>query len=326
MVTKCLQLMKYSLTTEKLQSYVPIMFNEIRKYFEQTECFRDNEGIFDVVENIAPLTLFTASATLQGREVRQKFDGELSELYHDLDKSFIPINFYMPGLPIPVNRNRDKAHKKIAAIYKNIIDARHVTGLERHEGEDDMIWSLMRSTYKDGTSVPDHEIAHMMIGILMAGQHNTYSVSSWILFRLSMRPDIQEELYQEQLENLGPDFEISATKDAMDRLPLHKTVAQETLRLHAPIHTVMRAVKSTLEITTQNRTCNIPSSHVLVSAPGISAKSEMLFPEPDRWEPHRWDSITDLQETRKETVRRSLIFYLGLVDIVVWERHLRIFS
>lgn len=151
----------------------------------------------------------------------------------------------------------------------------------------------MRSTYKDGTPVPDHEIAHMMIGILMAGQHNTYSVSSWILFRLAARPDIQEELYQEQLRNLGQDFQISATGDAMGQLPLHRMMAQETLRLHAPIHTVMRAIKSNLAITTRNatsksdQTYNIPPSHVLVRAPGISARSDMLFPEPDIWEPHR---------------------------------------
>lgn len=128
------------MTTEKLQSYVPIFFTEIRNYVKQAECFQGDEGIFDVVENLTSLTLFTVSASLQGKEVRQKFDGELSDLYHDLDKSFIPINFSMPGLAIPVNRNRDKAHKKIVSIYESIIDTRRLSGgSDRHEGEDDMI-------------------------------------------------------------------------------------------------------------------------------------------------------------------------------------------
>lgn len=273
---------------------------------EHADCFQGDRGVFDVVENIAPLTLFTAAASLQGKEVRQNLDGELSSLYHDLDRSFIPINFYMPGLPIPINRNRDKAHKKIVAIYQRIIDARRSAGgNEKHEGDDDMIWCLMRSTYKNGLPVPDHEIAHMMIGLLMAGQHNTYSVASWILFRLATRPELQEDLYQEQLQNLG--LEISATRADMDRLPLHMMVVRETLRLHAPIHTVMRAVKSPLMIVTKDpksqmgRVYKIPPSHVLISAPGVSARSDSVFPDPETWEPRRWKSITDLHDDGDNT-------------------------
>ena len=34
-----------------------------------------------------------------------------------------------------------------------------------------MLWNLINSVYKDGTPVPDNETAHMMIGLLMVGQH-----------------------------------------------------------------------------------------------------------------------------------------------------------
>lgn len=244
----------------------------MQTYVENAEAFRGDEGIFDVVESVGITTIFTAAASLQGKEVRENLDMGLADLYHDLDLSFIPINFYMPGLPLPVNLRRDEAHKKIVAIYKNIIKARRELGGESNrEADDDMIWSLMRSNYKDGTPVPDHEIAHMMIGLLMAGQHNSYSVGSWILFRIASRPDIQEALYQEQQKALGPDLNISATRDAMSRLPLHKMVVRETLRLHAPIHTVMRAVKVPLTHvsrdpeTKSDRTYRIPTSHVLIS-------------------------------------------------------------
>jgi cytochrome P450 len=262
----------------------------MQTYVENAEAFRGDEGIFDVVESVGITTIFTAAASLQGKEVRENLDMGLADLYHDLDLSFIPINFYMPGLPLPVNRRRDEAHKKIATIYENIIKARRELGGERNrEAADDMIWSLMRSTYKDGTPVPDHEIAHMMIGLLMAGQHNSYSVGSWILFRIASRPDIQEALYQEQQKALGPDLNVSATRDTISRLPLHKMVVRETLRLHAPIHTVMRAVKVPL-------THHIPTSHVLISAPGVTAQSEEYFPDPDKWEPRRWETMTDFLE------------------------------
>ena len=307
--------MKYSLTQDMLKSYVPIFLEEVKGSVQNADCFKGDSGVFDVVEFIAPLTLYTAAASLQGKEVRQSLDGELSALYHDLDKSFIPINFYMPGLPIPINRNRDKAHKKIVAIYQKIIDTRRSAGgSDKHEGDDDMIWSMMRSTYKNGLPVPDHEIARMMIGLLMAGQHNTYSVGSWILFRLASRPEFQEELYKEQLQNLGPDLSLSVTKADMDRLPLHLMVVRETLRLHAPIHTVMRAVKAPLTIVTKDpvsqtdRAYKVPPSHVLIAAPGVTSRSESNFPDPETWEPRRWESIADLHDGDDVDTSKDALF------------------
>ena len=272
----------------------------MQNYVESAEGFRGDEGAFDVVKCMAVTIIVTAAASLQGKEVRESLDHGLADLYHTLDLSFIPINFYLPGLPLPVNRRRDEAHKKIAAIYTNIIKSRRALGGESaREADDDMIWSLMRSTYKDGTPVPDHEIAHLMIGLLMAGQHNSYSIGSWILFRLASRPDIQEELYQEQLQALGTDVEIYAKRNLVSKLPLHKMVVRETLRLHDPIHTVMRAVKVPLTFTSPDpqtstfRTYKIPTSHVLISAPGVTAQSAEFFPDPDKWEPKRWETMAD---------------------------------
>lgn len=294
--------MKYSLTQDKLEKYVPIFLHESHIYIQDASCFKGDEGIFDVVENISPLTLYTAAASLQGKEVRQNLDGELAHLYHDLDKSFIPINFYLPGLPLPVNRKRDLAHKKIVTIYTNIVNARKALG-GSSLNEDDMISSLMNSVYKDGTPVPDHEIAHTMIGLLMAGQHNSYSVASWILLRLATRPDLQEDLYQEQRKVFGSNLNLEATFDDIDRLSLHKMVVRETLRLHSPIHTMMRAIKTTLTISSTDQTYRIPPTHVLISSPGSSGRSEEFFPDPENWEPRRWDDTNEVQD---ETGKSSL--------------------
>lgn len=50
--------------------------------------------------------------------------------------------------------------------------------------------SLMNQRYRDGRSIPDHEIAHIMIALLMAGQHTSSSSTSWVLLHLADRPDI----------------------------------------------------------------------------------------------------------------------------------------
>lgn len=69
----------------------------------------------------------------------------------------------------------------------------------------------MSSVYKNGTLVPDAEIAHMMIALLMAGQHSSSSTSAWVILRLATRPDIVEELYEEQKSVLGADLPHSLT-------------------------------------------------------------------------------------------------------------------
>ncbi|SLM35558.1 cytochrome p450 51 [Lasallia pustulata] len=90
----------------------------------------------------------------------------------------------------------------------------------------------------------------MVIGMLIAGQDTSSSIGGWILLRLASRPDVQEELYQEQLRVLGPDLPLP-TQQACGRFSLHRMVVRETLRLHAPIHSIMRAVKSPLAFPTR---------------------------------------------------------------------------
>lgn len=53
-----------------------------------------------------------------------------------------------------------------------------------------MIASLMNQKYRDGRLLKDHEIAHIMIALLMAGQHTSSATGSWILCHLAKRPDV----------------------------------------------------------------------------------------------------------------------------------------
>ena len=246
---------------------------------------------------MAELTIYMASRTLQGKEVRQKFNSNFAGLYHDLDMGFTPINFMMPWLPLPANRRRDIAQRTLAQTYIQIIEARRK--LEKGPAmETDMLWHLMSSRYKNGNSIPDQEIAHMMIALLMAGQHSSSSIASWVMLRLASRPDIAEELYQEQtrlLSSCEKGIRRPLTQEDISLLTLNSLVVKETLRLHAPIHSIMRAVKSPLSIQTnranevEGRMYNIPTSHVLLSVPGVTAQSAEHFENPSCWDPHRWE-------------------------------------
>lgn len=274
--------MKSALTTEAFRKYVPIITDEVQSYFKKNPDFKGSSGVANISTVMAQITIFTASHSLQGHEIRQQFDESLADLYHDLDMGFTALNFVLHWAPLPWNNKRDHAQRKIAGIYMDTIKKRRAEG--RTEGLDIMS-RLMNSSYKDGTKVPDHEIAHMMIALLMAGQHSSSSTSAWIMLRLAQNPKVMDELYEEQVRVLGADLPPLQYED-LAKLPLHQGIIKETLRMHAPIHSIMRAVKSPMPVPGTKYV--IPTSHTLLAAPGLSASDPTYFPKPDIWDPHRW--------------------------------------
>ncbi|KAL9125105.1 MAG: hypothetical protein Q9217_005642 [Psora testacea] len=286
---------KFGLTSDALRSYVPLMEDEVCSFIKRTPHFKGSKGTVNIPPIMAQITIFTASRSLQGREVRQKLDSTFAGLYHALDDGFQPINFMLPWFPLPQNRKRDMAQRTMSKIYTDIIKERRRKG-EQKDSED-MIWNLMRCVYKDGTPIPDTEIAHLMIALLMAGQHSSSVTSSWIVLHLAAQPQIMEELYQEQLRVLG-DPSTPLTYEKIQNLPFLMHVIRETLRLHPPIHTIMRKVKTPLPI--EGTRWIIPPSHVLLAAPATMGKSDDYFPNADKWDPHRWEDMADPENDEKE--------------------------
>lgn len=276
--------MKIGLTTEAFKQYVPIIQDEVETFLKRSATFKGEKGTVDIPAQMAEITIYSASHTLQGKDCRDKFDTSFASLYHDLDMGFSAINFALHWAPLPHNRARDHAQQTITKKYMEIMAERRVNKISLDNA--DIMSQLMRSTYKNGTPIPDMEIAHMMIALLMAGQHSSSSSSSWIMLRLAARPDIMEELYQEQIEVLGADLPALKYED-LAKLTKHQNVLKEVLRLHTPIHSIMRKVKQPMPV--PGTKFVIPPSHVLMASPGCSSRDENYFPNPQFFDPHRWE-------------------------------------
>ena len=237
---------------------------------------------------MAECIMNTASATLFGKDVREKFDTSFASLFHDLDGGFAPINFLFPRAPLPHNRRRDNAQKKMAAAFMEIIEERRKHGA--NGSEKDLIFSLIDAPYKDGTTITDQDISHLLIGLLLAGQHSTSSTSSWIMTWLACYPELIEDLYQEQISLLGKDLS-DLTSEGLQRLPLSNGVIKETLRLNTPVHSILRRATSPLPVDGTDYV--IPTGHNLLASPGFLARQAQYFPDPLKWDPHRWDVKKD---------------------------------
>ncbi|KAI2479423.1 Cytochrome P450 14a-demethylase [Pyrenophora tritici-repentis] len=304
------QFVKYGLTQEALRSYVTLITQECEDFMKRHKAFKGEKGTFDVTKVMAELTIYTASRSLQGEEIRKSFDSKFAELYHDLDMGFSPINFMLSWAPLPHNRARDNARETMIKLYSDLVRKRRSGAVKKDSH--DMIWHLMDCKYKDGTQVPEHEIAGIMIALLMAGQHSSSSTIAWILLRLAQNPHIIEELLAEQKSILGKDLP-ALTYDDLQKLPLHAQVVKETLRIHAPIHSIMRKVKQPLVVDGTNYV--VPTSHTLMSSPGFSAQLDTHFVNPAVWDPHRWDpDQNNYDEERDDADQEKIDYGWGVVS------------
>lgn len=134
-----------------------------------------DSGEVDIKYELEHLIILTASRCLLGREVRDKLFDDVSALFHDLDNGMLPVSVLFPYLPIPAHRRRDRARKRLAEIFANIIASRKLAG----RSESDMLQSFIDSKYKDGRPTSESEVTGLLIAALFAGQHTSSIHLDW---------------------------------------------------------------------------------------------------------------------------------------------------
>ncbi|KAJ3117600.1 Lanosterol 14-alpha-demethylase [Phlyctochytrium bullatum] len=278
---------KDALSTAAFRTYIPIFSEETIEFIREFDFKGKKQLVFEPFPAMSELIIRTASHTLMGKEIRQQLrTGVVAKLYHDLDRGLAPINVFFRWLPLPTYFARDRANQEMTKLFAKIIKERRAN---ENMDNTDVLQALMSATYRDGSKMSDDAVAHMMIALLMAGQHTSSTTSSWILFELARRPDVVEELLKEQSMVLTgkpdtPPHELpDLDYDSVRKLSLLECVMKESLRLHAPIHTIMRKVEEDIEYKGQV----IPKGHFLCAAPQVSHMDENRFPDPEKFDPYR---------------------------------------
>ncbi|KAJ1916699.1 Lanosterol 14-alpha-demethylase [Tieghemiomyces parasiticus] len=271
--------MKNSLTNDSLRAYVPMIEEETSQYIQRWE---GKTGTIEVVQSMAELVTLTAARTLFGAEIRAQLDERVADLYHDLDNGFTPINFLFENLPLESYRRRDAAHIELKAIYMDILSKREDLG---NENRVDIISHLMNCTYKNGEALSHSEIASIMIALLMAGQHTSSATTAWALMFLAERPQLADELREEQIRELGG-LDVPLSFEVLKRLPHLDNLVTEVLRLRPPIIEIIRKVVKPVEYPGGQYV--IPTGHYLMSSPAVTQTDPNIYRDPQRFNPARW--------------------------------------
>lgn len=116
---------------------------------------------------------------------------------------------------------------------------------------------------------------------------------------LTSRPVSSDAIYKEQIQHFSnPDGTLRPpTYDELKTLPILDSVIRETLRVHPPIHSIMRYVRSDLPVPptlaapqhNKDSVYVVPKGHYVLACPAVSQVDPQLWHEADSWDPSRWN-------------------------------------
>ena len=252
-----------------------------RIMFEETRQFADTlgeDGEVDLPLALNELTVNIASRCLIGEEVRDQLDAGFAEAYHDLQKGINTLGFFLPRLPTPAHRSRDRARRQVAELFSRIMTARRLSGTR----PDDFMQTLMHARYKNGRALDDDEITGILLTVLFAGQHTSAVLATWTGLELLRAPSylarVRDEV-QDVYREAG-----AMSLDSLKRQEALEHAVRECERLHPPLIMLIRKVLKPVRY----RDYIVPVGTLAMVSPAVSHRLPHVFADPERFSPDRF--------------------------------------
>jgi sterol 14alpha-demethylase len=263
-----------ALQDRRMRTYGEIIASEV----EESIIDWGDEGVIDFYRYTQSLTNFTSSHCLLGREFRMELTEEFAEVYHDLERSVVPIGYIYPYLPIPVFRRRDRARARLGEMVSGIVQRRRSSG---HVGED-FLQTLMDAHYSDGTSLTDHEITGMLVAAMFAGHRTSAVTTAWTLLELLKHPETMQGV-QVEIDHLFAGDQPASYEVLRDANETEWAV-KESIRLHPPLFMLLRAVQQDFEVGNYH----IAQGTWCVVSPWVAQRENSVFADAARFDPKRF--------------------------------------
>jgi len=223
-------------------------------------------------ETLEPMMRITLNVILRG--VFGADGAELKRL-RDVVPKWVTLASRLALLPIPRTTGRWNPWTRLESYrrtYESVIDtlidrARRDPNLDDRT---DILALFLRSTYDDGTEMTRVEIGDELLTLLAAGHETTASTLSWVLERISRRPQVLRRLVDEA---------------AGEGNAYRQATILETQRVRTVIDLASRHVAvPTYEL----GPWRIPQGHTIMVSLHEMHKNPDKFPHPDRFDPQRF--------------------------------------
>lgn len=268
-----------ALRGEHMKGHAVTIEGEVRKMVADW----GDEGEIDLLEFFAELTIYTSTACLIGLKFRNQLDDRFAKFYHQLERGTDPLCYVDPYLPIESFRMRDRAREGLVALVQEIMNQR-MANPPTDKRDRDMLDVLVSIKDENGDlRFSADEVTGMFISLMFAGHHTSSGTSAWTLIELMRHRDSYAQVVAE-LDKLYADGQ-EVSFHALRQIPKLENVLKESLRLHPPLIILMRVAQGEFEV----EGYPIHKGDFVAASPAISNRIPEDFPDPDSFDPNRYD-------------------------------------
>lgn len=189
-------------------------------------------------------------------------------------------------LPTPANLRYRRMLRVIDDLVQRLVADRRA----QRQPQRDLLHLLLTATDEEGAMSPE-QLRDELVTLALAGHETTGNALAFTWYLLSKHPDVRRRIRREVRDALGdrrPGFAD------LDRLPVVGCVVKESLRLFPPAWIMERqAIEEDVVAG-----CRIPSGSLVGIAPYTLHRDPRLWPDPESFEPDRFEPGADAQRPR----------------------------
>ncbi|MFE9745339.1 cytochrome P450 [Saccharothrix saharensis] len=184
---------------------------------------------------------------------------------------------FVERLPLPGNREFDRAVERMRAIVLEVIESRRAEGVTDHG---DLLSTLLLAQDESGDGMTDRQTYDEVLTLLTAGIETTALALAWAFHEVSRHPEVERRLVAELDEVLGG---RPVTFADVPRLTYTAAVVHEVLRMY-PVWILMRRAVEPVDLDG----VRLPAGAEVIVSPHALHHDPASFPDPHRFDPDRW--------------------------------------
>lgn len=245
---------------------------------------RLSPGVTEVEEEMSHAAADVIFRTLFSLPIEHEVAGAVFHEFRAYQRSQPLLNLaaFLP-LPSWVPRFHRRSTKRSAAVIRGLI-ARlcemRAAEIRAGTAPDDLATKIMTTPDPvTGDRFTTEEMIDQVAIFFLAGHETSASALSWALYLLALYPNLQDRVAAEAATlDETPDFASLA------RLKFTRDVFRETLRLYPPVPMMVRQNTCPEEM----RDRKIAPGAQMVLSPWHLHRHERIWPQPDAFDPDRW--------------------------------------
>ncbi|MFD7666650.1 cytochrome P450 [Streptomyces sp. NPDC059788] len=262
----------------RLADYARTMREEIT---ELTGAWHDGQILdpFPVFHALSHrVTARTVVAARADRAAAEVISRSSVVLFDELSRQILTPSF-LRRLPTPGNRRYQHAVRAIRQAGQHII-----ADYRRAPAQDADLLELLlgAETDADGEAGTANEEIHAEMLSMLLGGTNSAPILTWAMVCLDRYPQVRERLHAEVDAVLAG---RPAHYDDLPNLPYTHRFLNETMRMHPAGWMTTRTVTCPADLAG----LDLPAGAALILSPPAVQLRPDVFPDPDRFDPDRWD-------------------------------------